>query len=163
MQCAGWPSLDEATCRAPHHPHRSLPIQNLTCAVSLGSSKSESEVPAKKKKCSGRAASLGPKNGTMLFYTAKVQRYLDSSKDQFWINLCSLDTLPESLESFDHTRDTIRLEATHLDIDGLFQHYCLWLWLTMSADIVIDNLMMQLVCSVIFSRTVKVLIGTGWW
>lgn len=113
------------TPTSPRPSTARMTAKNLTRAISLDSSESESDVPAKKKKRSGRAAPLGPKNGTMLFYTAKVQRCLDSAKDRFRLNLCSLDTLPESLESFDRARDAIRSEATRLDIDGMFQHYCL--------------------------------------
>lgn len=80
-------------------------------------------------------------------YSAEIQECLESAKDQFRLSLCSLDAMPTSLESYDRARDAIRAEAIHLNIHSMW--YCCHLSslhsLTRSADLVIDNHMIQLV------------------
>lgn len=85
-----------------------------TTTISSDDASSEDDNPVKRKK--SRSMPLEPKSGTMAFYSADIQACLEAAKDQFRLTLCSLDTMPSSLQSYDRARDAIRAEATCLNM-----------------------------------------------
>ncbi|KZP14741.1 hypothetical protein FIBSPDRAFT_959438 [Athelia psychrophila] len=100
--------------RTPPTRHRESTRSRV---ISIHSSDSEVE-PKTKKRRAGRNT-IERTMGTMACYSIKIRDCLEGAKDQFRLSICTTNTMPTSLESYDRARDAIRAEAIRRNIHDL--------------------------------------------